>query len=109
MNHYADKETEKLVNELNSDELIDYNRKINELLKKDKLSEYKATLYEIDKKGNVILSINHYIPSSIRGTLLLDFEAKLKKNINIGICLWCQTANDKSKLRSLRGIKIKSL
>ena len=43
----------------------------------------------------------------MRGMILLDLEEKLKKNIDIGLTVWLEPVGDKSKLRNLRGIKIK--
>ena len=40
--------------------------------------------------------------------MLLDLEEKLKNEIDLGITVWCEPVGDKSKLRNLRGIKIKT-
>ena len=48
------------------------------------------------------------IKASERGILLLDLEQLLKNKIDQGITIWLEPVGDKSKLRNLRGIKIKS-
>ncbi len=61
-----------------------------------------------EKNGNVILKIEKLIKASERGILLLDLEQLLKNKIDQGITIWLEPVGDKSKLRNLRGIKIKS-
>ena len=46
-----------------------------------------------------------FLPSNIRGILLLDLEDRIKKNIDKGLTVWLEPVGDKSKLRNLRGIK----
>ncbi|WP_440675426.1 hypothetical protein [Candidatus Pelagibacter sp. HIMB1593] len=58
--------------------------------------------------GQIVIRIDHLIPSNKRGVLLLDLENELKKNIDEGITIWCEPVGDKSKLRKLRGVVIKS-
>ena len=58
--------------------------------------------------GQIVLKIEKIIPANKRGLLLLDLEEKLKSNIEEGITVWCEPVGDKSKLRNLRGIKIKT-
>ena len=67
--------------------------------------------FEITKaepNGNVIFKIETVIKASERGTLLLDLEQLLKNEIDQGITIWLEPVGDKSKLRNLRGIEIKS-
>jgi hypothetical protein len=57
--------------------------------------------------GEIFVNLVEAIPASIRGSLLLDFEAELKSKIDNGIVVWCEPIGDKSTLRNLRGIQIK--
>jgi hypothetical protein len=41
--------------------------------------------------------------------MLLDLENEIKKDIDHGITVWLEPVGDKSKLRNLRGIKIKDV
>ena len=66
-------------------------------------------IFKIDNDEKVILKINESISASIRGMLLLDLEEKLKKNIDQALTIWLEPVGDKSKLRNLRGIKMKSI
>jgi len=43
-----------------------------------------------------------------RGQLLLDFEEDIKSIVDTGLVLWAETKEDKSALRKLRGIEVKS-
>jgi hypothetical protein len=61
-----------------------------------------------DRSGNVILKIMDSIPAGIRGEMLLNLEEMLKKNIDNGITIWLTPVGDKSKLRKLRGVEIKT-
>ena len=79
----------------------------NEILSDEKTSSFE--IYKIDNDGKIILKINESISASIRGMLLLDLEEKLKKNIDQTLTIWLEPLGDKSKLRNLRGIKMKSI
>ena len=61
-----------------------------------------------EENGSVILKIEKSIQASERGILLIDLEELLKNNIDQGITIWLEPVGDKSKLRNLRGIEIKS-
>jgi hypothetical protein len=63
---------------------------------------------EAHDNGHVVLRIEHTIPSNTRGLLLLDLESKLKASIDKGLTIWLEPVGDKSKLRNLRGVTIKS-
>ena len=57
--------------------------------------------------GQIVLQIERLIPANERGIFLLDLEIILKNNIDKAITVWCEPVGDKSKLRQLRGVKIK--
>lgn len=63
---------------------------------------------EAGKNGQVVLRTEENIPANIRGPLLLDLEMSLKNSIEKSITIWLEPVGDKSKLRMLRGIEIKS-
>ena len=77
----------------------------NELKNKDYFADFEV--FSTSKDGQIVLKIKKSIPSNMRGMILLDLEEKLKKNIDIGLTVWLEPVGDKSKLRNLRGIKIK--
>ncbi|MDB9719155.1 hypothetical protein OAA50_04420 [Candidatus Pelagibacter sp.] len=80
---------------------------IFQLLKKDVL--YKD--FEVTKapdNGQVVLKIERIIPANERGLFLLELEEKLKSAVDQGITIWCEPVGDKSKLRNLRGVEIKT-
>ena len=81
--------------------------KIYKEIQKDEI--YKdIEVIKAQKNGQVILKIEHSIPVNKRGLYLLELEKKLKSNIDKGITIWCEPVGDKSKLRNLRGVKIKT-
>ena len=76
-------------------------------LKKNKL--YKDfEIIKVPDNGQIVIKINKSIPSNKRGLFLLELEEKIKYNIDRGITIWCEPVGDKSALRKLRGVKIKS-
>ena len=62
----------------------------------------------IDDKYNAIITFVEPIPAGVRGGLLLDLECKLMKMLDKRLRVWCEVTADKSKLRQLRGIKVKA-
>ena len=63
---------------------------------------------EAKPDGQVIVKLIEPVPADKRGTLLLDFEAFLKESIDSGIVVWLEPFGDRSSLRNLRGIEVKS-
>lgn len=63
---------------------------------------------DVFDNGHVILRIEESIPANERGLFLLDLEEKIKEKIDQGITIWLEPVGDKSKLRQLRGVEIKS-
>jgi len=63
---------------------------------------------ETPDNGQIVIRIEKIIPANERGLILLNLEEKLKKNIDDGLTIWCEPVGDKSKLRKLRGIQIKT-
>lgn len=61
-----------------------------------------------DNNGQVILRTEKTIKASKRGVMLLELEYLIKESVDNGITLWLEPVGDKSKLRNLRGIKIKN-
>ena len=66
------------------------------------------TVEQASENGHVVLRIESAIPANERGLFLLDLEEKLKKSVDIGITVWLEPVGDKSKLRQLRGVEVKS-
>lgn len=59
--------------------------------------------------GYVFISFTQPVAANERGGLLLDLEAELKKNIDLGLTVWHSPQGDKSSLRRLRGVKVKQI
>ena len=56
---------------------------------------------------DVYLELEQPLSAAERGTVLLDAEDYLRKNIHDGIRIWLQPMGDKNSLRKLRGIEMK--
>jgi hypothetical protein len=78
----------------------------NELI----LNRFNEFLEIIDLKddGQIILNFKVEVLAGIRGQMLLNFEKIIKKNVDKGLVIWLQPLGDKSSLRRLRGIEVKS-
>mgnify|MGYP001178417317 CR=1 FL=1 len=79
----------------------------NELKKDSRTIDFEITQTTDD--GQVVFKVKNSIPANIRGLLLLDLEERLKNSIDKGLVVWFDPLGDKSKLRNLRGIKVKEL
>jgi len=63
---------------------------------------------EAKPDGQVIMRLLEPLPADKRGTLLLDLEGILKETIDPGLVVWLEPLGDRSTLRKLRGIEVKS-
>lgn len=63
---------------------------------------------ECKDDGQVILSLLEPLSAGERGTLLLDVEDHLKAALDGALVVWLEPLGDKSSLRNLRGIEVKS-
>jgi hypothetical protein len=57
--------------------------------------------------GQITVRFNQPLSPGDRGTLLLDFEAALKKVVDSGLVVWAESLGDKNTLRNLRGIEVR--
>lgn len=58
--------------------------------------------------GHVVLRIEETIPANERGLFLLELEERIKAEVDAGITIWLEPVGDKSKLRQLRGVEVKT-
>ena len=58
--------------------------------------------------GYVYMDLLQPIDASQRGIMLLEFEFKLKEKIDQALTIWHTPQGDKSSLRRLRGVEVKS-
>lgn len=63
---------------------------------------------ELRDDGQIILRLKQAVLADKRGELLLDFEATLKSRIDPALTVWLEPLGDRSSLRRLRGIEVKS-
>lgn len=78
----------------------------NQLQKFEGAESFKVV--QADENGQIVIAIEKNIPANKRGLYLLKLEQTLKDNIDQGLHLWCEPVGDKSVLRKLRGVVIKS-
>jgi hypothetical protein len=74
--------------------------------KQDRFSGFEVI--RTHENGNIIVNFPPDLGANKRGTLLLDLEEYLKNEIDGGVVVWCDPLGDKSTLRNLRGIQIRS-
>jgi len=60
------------------------------------------------ENGNVVFKIEENIPVKLRSNYLINLEMEIKNDIDNSITIWCSAQGDKSKLRKLRGVEIKT-
>lgn len=75
-----------------------------------RMSSLERILEIVEAKidGQVIVNLLEPVTADKRGTLLLDLEAFLKESIDPGLVVWLEPLGDRSSLRNLRGIEVKS-
>ena len=66
------------------------------------------TAVEAKQDGQVIIRLLDPVSADKRGTLLLDLEDFLKESVDAGLVVWLEPFGDRSSLRNLRGIEVKS-
>lgn len=71
-------------------------------------SNKTLTAVEAKQDGQVIIRLLEPVSADKRGTLLLDLEAFLKGAIDQALVVWLEPFGDRSSLRNLRGIEVKS-
>ena len=95
------------------------NQKWVEMTDSDRLSKVSVELEKnsswnniviksCNPSGQVFIELAVPMPSNCRSTIILDFELALKKSIDDAITVWNEPLGDKSSLRRLRGVVIKS-
>lgn len=80
---------------------------INAIIDRDENFSILINLVDVKDDGQVILSLKEALGPDRRGTLLLDFEDALKRQVDIGLNVWLEPLGDRSSLRKLRGIEVK--
>ena len=75
-----------------------------------KMPSSRSILEVVEAKldGQVIVKLLEPVSANKRGTLLLDFEKFLKESVDPGLVVWLESLGDRSSLRNLRGIEVKS-
>ena len=81
--------------------------KVQEFLKIERIDE-SLKIVKVPSNGQLEFELLKDYSASERGPFLLEVEKKIKEIIDIGLTIWCVTVGDKSKLRKLRGLTIKT-
>lgn len=80
-------------------------------LVKSIMNEQEKSLLDVklcNDDGYVYLELLQTVAASERGIMLLEFEFKLKDMLDQGLTVWHTPQGDKSSLRRLRGVGVKS-
>ena len=102
--------------EVNSPETSVEWRQLDSDQRKKSVAEFRDSRPEFKKirvtralpDGQVFVELVEPLPPAVRGSLLLDFESGLKTSVDQGLVVWCEPLGDKSTLRNLRGIEIRT-
>ena len=81
--------------------------KVQEFLKIERIDE-SLKIVKVPSNGQLEFELLKDYSASERGPFLLEVEKKIKDFIDIGLTIWCVPVGDKSKLRKLRGLTIKT-
>ena len=81
---------------------------INKIINSEKKYANSIELLNPFITGDVTVKLVHNLSANDRGQLLLDFEEHIKCVVDAGLVVWAETKEDKSALRKLRGIEVKS-
>ena len=80
-------------------------------LVRDIMSEEEKSLMDVklcNDDGYIYVELLEPVIASKRGVFLLEFEFKLKDRIDQALTVWHIPQGDKSSLRRLRGVEVKS-
>ena len=69
----------------------------------------KFNIISARENGFVVFEFVKSIPVSERSKYLLDIESNLCEKLDSAITIWIAPVGDKSSLRNLRGIEVKSI
>lgn len=72
------------------------------------ITDDAINVVETKSDGQVIMRLLKPLPPTERGTFLLDVEDHLKETVDAALVVWLEPLGDKSSLRNLRGIEVKS-
>ena len=106
MKNYSNVKTPTTSQHWNSLSEDDRKKLIYDVLNND-INYEEFEVYQTYDNGEIVFNDNKTIPSKKRGLLQQKHEEKLKQNVDKGLTVWLEPVGDKSKLRNLRGIKIK--
>ena len=103
MKHFADEETPSPGKVWKNSLEEERKKLIYNILARDKKYRDIQVQYASDD-GRVVLRTERTISANERGLFYLELEAIMKRELDMGISLWCEPVGDKSKLRALRGV-----
>lgn len=91
---------------LNEQERIN---KIHEVITQNINFNKELLVVSAKQNGEIVVKILNSLSASARGTLLLNFEEVIKREVDEGLTAWGEALGDKNSLRNLRGIEVKVL
>ena len=108
LTHYASIPTPKVSPDWKNLSIPERKKQITDFLEKFYGENANITVHKVPENGQVVLVMLEGLPANKRGTYLLNLEKLLKKNVDEGLTVWLEPVGDKSSLRKLRGVEIKT-
>ena len=108
LTHYASTPTPKVSPDWKNLSIPERKKKISDFLEKSYGRNANITVHAVPENGQVVLVMQEGLPANQRGSYLLTLEKLLKENVDQGLTVWLEPVGDKSSLRKLRGVEIKT-
>ena len=108
LTHYASTPTPKVSPDWKNLSITERKKKISDFLEKSYDRNANITVHAVPENGQVVLVMPEGLPANQRGSYLLKLEKLLKENVDQGLTVWLEPVGDKSSLRKLRGVEIKT-
>ena len=108
LTHYANIPTQKVSPDWKNLSIPERKKQITDFLEKFYGKNANITVHAVPENGQVVLVMEEGLPANQRGSYLLKLEKLLKENVDQGLTVWLEPVGDKSSLRKLRGVEIKT-
>ena len=108
LTHYASTPTPQVSPDWKNLSIPERKKKISDFLEKSYGRNVNIKVHAVPENGQVVLVMQEGLPANQMGSYLLKLETLLKENVDQGLTVWLEPVGDKSSLRKLRGVEIKT-
>ena len=108
LTHYASKPTPKVSPDWKNLSISKRKKQITDFLENFYGKNANIKVHAVPENGQVVLVMQEGLPANQRGSYLLKLEKLIKENVDQGLTVWLEPVGDKSSLRKLRGLEIKT-